>query len=166
MESNIILDKKIVSQLIDYWKHTDPCYQGEEGNSFFFTGGCLSFAAALGKFLIEHNKECQIVDLFAGVHVLLKFEDVYFDADGLYRDPLESLSNMDLNYDDLKEDFDDSFNNGYDVFVDEDYIETWSIESTKDYCLGEIKDIDYYRDEIFYKFYNMMISEIKKGETK
>lgn len=148
MESNIILDKKIVSQLIDYWKHTDPCYQGEEGNSFFFTGGCLIFASALGRFLLENDKECEIIELLTGSHYVLKFDGAYFDADGMWEDPFDAIINMGISYDGIKEDY-----------MDERYNNMWSIEQTKQYCLRDRNEIKLYTKEIFYDFYYKMINE-------
>lgn len=144
-EHNININK--LSEMLDLWLHTDYCE--EEGNSFFFTGGCLIFAESLIKFLLKDNKICRLIDISQGSHYAVEYESKFIDANGVFESLNQLIIDSGIDYtNDIVE---------YSVVFDSSHIEEFT---------G--KDIEFYGRTIFDRYsriIDIFNSRLKNGNN-
>ena len=77
-------------------------YDTDEGNSFFFNGGCYVFADSLYYFLKSKGLKSELLDNEDGDHKFIKYKNYYFDANGSHKsisDLINSADIQDVDYD-------------------------------------------------------------------
>ena len=73
-------------------------YNTEEGNSFFFSGGCYILADAVHSLLLDMGMSSQIMAIDDGDHVYVESEGKCYDAGGTFDSADELIAASGIEY--------------------------------------------------------------------